>query len=251
MDRRRKAALHKDEALRLNEAWGVHAAQSRYSDDGHWYATLSRFPAALFDANGYLLFPTETDYRTSPYIRIGKQISVPKPGISAIPGYVRMTESGLSLHFDVDIHAAEAAEGQRRLILHLQRERNQRLVRIKKKHAASLDCELCGFSFARAYGGFASDYCEVHHLLPLSDDKRIGRTRLEDLAIVCANCHRVVHLANPPHTLDEVRALLTTRGGTTPNRPFHLTPPPRSLRSLGPPQLNASVRRTGAEKTGG
>jgi hypothetical protein len=140
MDRRTKAALNKDKAVRLNETRGVGAAQVRYSDDGHWYATLTRFPAALFDARGYVLFPTEEEYRTSPHMSIGKQISVPKPG--------------------------------------------------------------------RAYGSAASDYCEVHHLLPLSAVDHTARTRMEDLAILCANCHRVVHLHNPPYTLNQVRSIL-------------------------------------------
>ena len=70
MDRRTKAALNRDKAVRLNEAWGVGAAQVRYGDDGHWYATLTQFPAALFDAHGYVLFPTEAEYRTSPHLNI-------------------------------------------------------------------------------------------------------------------------------------------------------------------------------------
>src|ERR1035441_8106643 len=85
MDRRTKATQNRDKAVRLKEAWGVGAVQVRYSDDGHWYATLARFPAALFDAHGYVLFATEAEYRASPHLSIGKQISVPKPGISAIP----------------------------------------------------------------------------------------------------------------------------------------------------------------------
>lgn len=59
MDRRTKATLNRDKAVRLNDAWRVGAAQVRYSDDGHWYATLERFPAALLDAHGYVLFETE------------------------------------------------------------------------------------------------------------------------------------------------------------------------------------------------
>ena len=208
MDRRTKAALNRDKAVRLNEDWDVGAAQVRYSDDGHWYATLARFPAALFDANGYVLFATEEEYRASPHIRVGKQISVPKPGISAIPDYVRVADSDASPSLDVDIHSVAATEGRRRLVLHLQRERNQTVVRNKKKQAASLDCEVCGFSFHRAYGSAASEYCEVHHLLRLSDVELTTRTRLEDLAILCANCHRVVHLKPEPYTLSEVRNLL-------------------------------------------
>jgi len=89
MGRRTKATQNRDKAVRLNEAWGVGAAQVRYSDDGHWHATLARFPGALFDTHGYVLFATEAEYRTAPRLSIGKQISVPQPGISAIPGYVR------------------------------------------------------------------------------------------------------------------------------------------------------------------
>ena len=150
MDRRAKATLNRDKAIHLNEAWGVGAAQVRYSDDGHWYATLGRFPAALFDAHGYILFETEEEYRSSPHLHIGKQISVPKPGISAIPGYIRAANSDETPLLDVDIHTLTATEGRRRLVLHLQRERNQAVVRNKKKQAASLECEVCGFSFASA-----------------------------------------------------------------------------------------------------
>ena len=208
MDRRTKATLNRDKAVGLNEAWGVGAAQVRYSDDGHWYATLARFPAALFDAHGYVLFETEEAYRSSRHLRIGKQISVSKPGISVIPGYVRIAEADATPLLDVDIHTHAATEGRRRLVLHLQRERSQTVVRNKKRQAISLDCEICGFSFARAYGHAASDYCQVHHLSPLSEVQNSSRTRMEDLAILCANCHRVVHSCNPPYTLQQVRDML-------------------------------------------
>jgi hypothetical protein len=210
MDRRTKATLNRDKAVRLNETWAVGAAQARYSEDGHWYAALSRFPAALFDAHGYVLFETEQEYRSSPYLNIGKQISVPKPGISTIPGYVPVADSDATLGLDVDIHTLFATEGRRRLVLHLQRERNQTLVRKKKEQAASLDCEICGFSFKRTYSGASGDYCEVHHVLPLSKVEQTTRTRMEDLAILCANCHRVVHLRDDPepYTLNEVRRML-------------------------------------------
>lgn len=209
MDRRTKASLHRYKAARLNESWAAGAIQARYSNDGHWYATLTRFPAALFDATGYLLFATEEQYRASPHIRLGKQISVPKPGISAIPGYVRMVEETTLENTDVDVHDFEAVEGNRQLVAHLQRERNQTLVRRKKKSAASLNCEACGFSFRQAYGKLAEEYCEVHHVVPLAEAEKSRTTRLQDLAILCANCHRVVHLRNPPYGLLELKTLLT------------------------------------------
>src|SRR4051812_25660297 len=86
------AAANRTKAAELNEAWGVGAVHVRYSYDGHWYAALWRFPAALFDLHGYVCFATEEEYRAAP-LSIGKQISVPKPGISGLPGYVRMTDT--------------------------------------------------------------------------------------------------------------------------------------------------------------
>lgn len=203
-DRRSKAAMHRDEAERLRARWGVDARQVRYSDDGHWYARLSRFPAALFDAYGYLRFATEQEYLDAP-IRVGKQISVRKPGISALPGYIRV-EADSALTVDVDIHSAEASEGGRRLVQHLQYERSRKLVLKKRRLAASLACEICGFTFSKVYGEDVN-YCEVHHLVPFSK-VHSSRTRLQDLAIVCANCHRVIHLRNPPYDLSEVRKML-------------------------------------------
>ena len=215
MDRRAKATLNRDRAKRLIEEWQIDALQGRYSHNGHWYATLTRFPAVLFDANGYIRFSTEEAYLTSPYLRIGKQISIRQPGISAIPGYVVVDNSDASSNFDVDIHSFVAVEGQHRVTLHLQRERNQTIVRKKKAQAASLDCEVCGFSFGHVYGTDAMSYCEVHHLLPLSEIESETQIRLKDLAILCANCHRVVHLRNPPYTLDQVREMLVRENKDT------------------------------------
>jgi hypothetical protein len=80
----------RETGARLNERWGVGAAHALYIHDGHWYHPLRRFPGALFDRNGYVVFQTEADFRNCPYLSIGKDVSVPKPGISAIPGYVRV-----------------------------------------------------------------------------------------------------------------------------------------------------------------
>lgn len=219
----------------LNDLWKVGAAHALYIHDGHWYHQLTQFPGALFDRNGYVLFETEQDYRSSPHLSIGKQISIRKPGISAIPGYVRVVREGdaqsspfaLPTH-DVDIHpsASGAIEGRVRLVQHLERERNQTVVRNKKRLAESLECGVCGFSFKRDYGTAAAAYCEGHHLVPLSEIEKTTETRMEDLAILCANCHRVVHLHNPPYTLDEVRGMLSTSSSVK-----RLTA--RSTRTLG------------------
>jgi hypothetical protein len=206
-ERRKKAAVHRDIAERLIETWNIDVVQARYSQNGNWYSRLARFPSALLDANGYFIFATEEDFLSSPYLRIGKEVNVRKPGISGIPGYVRFPEQVPEP--DIDIHALSVSEGNSKLVIHLQRERNQTIIRAKKKHAKSFDCEICGFSFERVYGEKAKDYCEVHHLIQLSEAEKEIETRIKDLAILCSNCHRVVHLSNPPFTLSAVKSMLS------------------------------------------
>jgi hypothetical protein len=193
----------------LNRRWNVGAVHALYMHDGHWYHCLKHFPGALFDRNGYILFSTEEEYLDCSYLTIYKatnQIAVMKPGISAIPGYVRVTGE---MPQDVDFHSSSVGiEGEMHLKLHLFRERDRSIVKLKKKSASSLNCEICGFSFQQTYGGLANDYCEVHHLVPISELEEATEIRMADLVILCANCHRVVHLHNPPYTLQQVRKIL-------------------------------------------
>jgi 5-methylcytosine-specific restriction protein A len=110
---------------------------------------------------------------------------------------------------DIDIHSDSLAkEGEKRLRLHLYNERKPQNVKAKKQSASSLDCEICGFSFLRSYGQEAGNFCEVHHLITLKSLKGATAISLNDLAILCSNCHRVVHLRYPPYELKEVRDML-------------------------------------------
>lgn len=86
---------------RLNDEWNVGAKHALYREDGTWYHQLIDFPGALFDANGYVVFDTEADYRNSEYLQIGKQVSVPD-GISSIPGYVFARQDQLDDDNDVE-----------------------------------------------------------------------------------------------------------------------------------------------------
>lgn len=98
---------------------------------------------------------------------------------------------------DVD---AEASEGRLTLVTHLIRERNPQQARRKKeafveRHGA-LFCEACGETHLK-YGNLAARIFEVHHLRPLSASKREVKTCLDDLAVLCPNCHRAIHRTDP------------------------------------------------------
>ena len=80
---------------------------------------------------------------------------------------------------------------------HRRHERNQAVVR-KKKNAVfelhmALRCEVCEFDFAATYGELGSRFAECHHTKPVSTMQRGDKTKLNDLSIVCANCHRMLH----------------------------------------------------------
>ncbi|MFA6347759.1 MAG: hypothetical protein WCX07_05695 [Dehalococcoidales bacterium] len=73
----------------LSRIWNVEVRQSYYHKDGTFYENLVCFPGALFDFYGYIVFKTEQDYNSCPYLRIGQKLNV-LDGISSIPGYKRM-----------------------------------------------------------------------------------------------------------------------------------------------------------------
>lgn len=72
----------------LNDEWKVGARHALFSRDGTWYENLERFPGALFDQRGYVLFKTEQEYRNNPDVSIGKKTNI-RGGISSLSAYVR------------------------------------------------------------------------------------------------------------------------------------------------------------------
>lgn len=72
-----------------------------------------------------------------------------------------------------------------------------------------LSCTVCRFNFENAYGSSAEGYAHVHHLMPLAS---IGEEYvidpIEDLRPVCANCHAVIHLRQPPYSIEEMKVML-------------------------------------------
>jgi 5-methylcytosine-specific restriction protein A len=91
---------------------------------------------------------------------------------------------------------ATAVEGRVLERMHRFRERNARLRKQKiesvRNGGGALACQVCGFDFAQRFGSHGEGYIEVHHVLPLHETGT-AETRLSDLALVCANCHRMSH----------------------------------------------------------
>jgi 5-methylcytosine-specific restriction protein A len=118
-----------------------------------------------------------------------------------------------------DVDGFEAEEGGQSLARHYRRERNRtiRKRKIDAVRAAGLpiDCEVCEFDFGDVYGDLGDGYIEVHHVLPLHASGPTI-TRLSDLALLCSNCHRMIHRARPWLTPDGLRQRLAPTAGTRP-----------------------------------
>lgn len=103
-------------------------------------------------------------------------------------------------------------EGKQKLRTHLMRERNPKVIReakrrYKEKHGR-LFCQVCGFDFVKVYGDIGEDYIEGHHTKPISDSDGENVTMIDDIALLCANCHKMVHRKRPWLTVNELQLLI-------------------------------------------
>jgi 5-methylcytosine-specific restriction protein A len=70
-----------------------------------------------------------------------------------------------------------------------------------------LACEVCHVDFGARYGERGQGYIECHHVTPLHATGE-RPTSIHDLALLCSNCHRMIHRKVPWLTPDELRGLL-------------------------------------------
>lgn len=106
----------------------------------------------------------------------------------------------------------EFEEGEEVLFEHLTHERNSEIVTLAKdlfkdSHNGKIFCENCGFNFNEKYGSRGIDYIEVHHIKPISEMTAGSITRVEDLVLLCSNCHSIVHIKKPWLTMQQLKEI--------------------------------------------
>ena len=91
----------------------------------------------------------------------------------------------------------EFFEGRVLTVLHKRRERDpnirKRLLALRRG-IGSLICDMCRAPSQSADTALEDATFEAHHLTPLSMATE-RKTRLRDMALLCANCHRLLHRA--------------------------------------------------------
>lgn len=112
---------------------------------------------------------------------------------------------------DVGYEGESEMEGRYLLRWHAYRERNPALRRKKINSVVAagspIACEVCDFDFAQTYGERGRGYIECHHVEPLHVSGAGPRT-IRDLALLCSNCHRMIHTKPPWPTPAELRELI-------------------------------------------
>lgn len=118
---------------------------------------------------------------------------------------VSLAEGELSLE-EIPRNIAEI----RRYSLHRRIDRHPEASKAAKKYHGT-KCQGCNFSFAERYGEMGEGFIEVHHLRPLSslEEGVLSQYNVAtDFAVLCSNCHRMIHRMPDPSNLRSFRSLL-------------------------------------------
>lgn len=94
-------------------------------------------------------------------------------------------------------------------------ERNKKLIENAKSLAKQEDrlfCEVCSFDFSKHYPTLGDNFIECHHKLPIASGG-IRKSKIKDIALVCSNCHRMLHrkLNGKFLSTDELKEIIMQR----------------------------------------
>jgi len=100
-------------------------------------------------------------------------------------------------------------EGKEKFVTHKSYERNPLLSKKKKEtvlgERSKLECEVCGFDFYKTYGDRGYGFIECHHNKPVSEMEGGRIVKMDDLSLLCSNCHRMIHRVRPWISVSELR----------------------------------------------
>ena len=94
---------------------------------------------------------------------------------------------------------------------HRKIERNRTAAKQAKKFHGTR-CQACKLeNFEDRYGAIGKDFIEAHHLRPIAtlvEGVAVTYDVAADFAVLCANCHRMIHRSGDPSNLAQFRALV-------------------------------------------
>lgn len=118
---------------------------------------------------------------------------------------------GLPISISTD-EESEIAEGTPIVMLHRKLERDPRISKKAKnimfERHGCLFCEVCSFSFDNIYGKLGRGFIEAHHTVPLGDLKDKRKTKISEIALVCSNCHSMLHRNGTVLSINELKQII-------------------------------------------
>lgn len=185
-------------------------------------------------AEKHIAFPSKNGSKTTPrinqilsmhsineaaeqnYIELCKQLNIEPSDKKRSYWYVEVSETSLKdilrggdLGFPDETE--EHIEGATKQVYINAYERNRKAREACIKHYG-VKCVVCTFSFEEKYGPIGKDFIHVHHLRPIA--KQSGKhtvNPINDLRPVCPNCHAMLHLSDPPYTIEELVEIISAQ----------------------------------------
>jgi 5-methylcytosine-specific restriction enzyme A len=102
---------------------------------------------------------------------------------------------------------------KRKYAFHRKIERNSTASRKAKKFHGTT-CQACTLNFTERYGKIGKGFIEAHHLKPigkLKEGVKVEYDVASDFAVLCANCHRMIHRSGDPSNLIKFRELVQSK----------------------------------------
>jgi hypothetical protein len=126
-------------------------------------------------------------------------------GFSIVDKTGRIIGISIQTEAEDDTHA----EGKEKYRQHKSYERNALLSKNKKQKVmrvkGKLCCEVCEFDFHNFYGERGYGFIECHHNKPVSEMEGESEVSLDELSLLCSNCHRMIHRVRPWISVGELR----------------------------------------------
>jgi len=121
-------------------------------------------------------------------------------------------ESEIDDNNQTDFNIIKTMEGEEYVREAKFRYRNKKLIK-ERKSKSDYRCEVCGIKFSDIYGEIGKNYILAHHINPIGERTRASETKLEDIALLCDNCHRMIHRTKPPMSINKLRNIFIKKKG--------------------------------------
>lgn len=114
------------------------------------------------------------------------------------------TEPQSDLSEEFNLPTQTSITETRKYVYHRKIERNRTAAANAKKFHGTT-CQACDLDFVKRYGAIGEGFIEAHHLKPISGLEEGAPVKYDvalDFAVLCANCHRMIHRTENPSDLE-------------------------------------------------